>query len=398
MCSIVRCIALQLAAVLLLAGAAAAQEPSPPDQSQQTDQEAAVKKGVQWLQTQQENQSVFDNSLSILLAKSLISSNDLGIDVAEVQPALRAQLNLAEGSGLAVTAVPADGPGAKAGIKPHDVLLQVGGTPVGNTEQLAEALKIAAGKPVKIEILRQGKTLTVEATPKSPWVAEVAYPDGPVTTWARVNVNQEPPYRIGVVLAEADDTLRAQVGLAAGEGLIVTEVFPDSPAAKAGIQAHDVLVILDGRRLSTVDAANAQIQEIKEGEVELKLLRGGKDLLLKIAPQMESTEATTVEGFNRGLTIWSDGACPAAQAQSRQCTSCHKDPFPGLRHPKHVISDYHTLRRWFVVPQAAAGSPQEQVNQLKEQLAKMQETLSMLEASLAVSAAKEESQKPEEKK
>jgi serine protease Do len=396
-----RCFQLALG-TLLLASVAIAQEAPPPVQKQPENTDAAVQKGIQWLNRNHAVDLQFDNSLSLLLASKLVSSNDLGVDLAEIQPSLRAQLNLAEGAGLVVTAVPDDSPGAKAGLKPHDVLVNIGTTSVDNLAQVAEALQKAQGesadKTAMLGIVRQGKSLTVKAVPKSPWVAELAFADVPVTAWSRVNVNVEPRYRIGVVLSEADDTLRAQVGLAAGEGLIVTEVFPDAPAAKVGIQPHDVLVILDGKRLSAVDAVNAQIQEIKEREVELKLLRGGKELLLKIAPQKESTEATTVDGFHRALTIWSAGACPAAQAQSRQCTSCHADPFPEWKHPK-AVNDYHALRQWILMPQAAAGSPQEQVNQLKEQLAKMQETLSTLEAALQSAATKEESQpKPEEKK
>lgn len=389
--------------ILMLVGTAAAQE-TPPEQKPPTNQDAAATLGVQLLKSSPGTELQYDNSLSVLLAKNLISSNDLGVDLAEIQPALRAQLNLAEGVGMVVTSVPDDSPGEKAGLKPHDVLVNIGTASVGNLEQVAAGLQKAPGesadKTAMLGVIRQGKSLTIKATPKSPWVAELAITDAPVTAWTRVNVNHEPRYRIGVVLSEADETLRAQVGLAAGEGLIVSEVFPDTPAAKAGIQPHDVLVILDGKRLSTVDAANAQIQEIKEREVELKLLRGGKEIALKIAPQKEAAETTSVsvDQFRRALTIWSAHGCPAAQAQSRQCASCHSDPFPQWKMPQR-IHDYHMLRQWITQQPAAAGSPQEQVNQLKEQLAKMQETLSTLEANLQAGAAKEETQpKPEEKK
>ena len=390
-------VAYGLTSCLLLNCAAYAQQ-SPPDQKPPpAPDSAAVQNGIRFLNAQPGAGLQFDRSLSLLLAKNLVSSNDLGIDVAELQPALRAQLNLPEGAGLVVSAAAEDSPGAKAGLKPHDVLLVVAGVSVGNTEQLAEALKRADGKPVKIELLRQGKPLAVEATPKSPWVAEIAFADAPVTAWTHIHVNQEPRYRIGVVLNEADETLRAQVGLAAGEGLIVGEVFPNSPAAKAGLKPHDVLVILDGKRLTAVDAINAQIQEIKEREVELKLLRGGKEVSLKIAPQKETAEATFLDAANGALTIWNPGSCPA-QAQTSNCAGCHQNPFPDAQYHGR-LRDYWALRQWMVQQPAPVGSPQEQVNQLKEQLAKMQETLSALDATLQAAAAKEETQpKPEEKK
>jgi hypothetical protein len=281
-------------------------------------------------------------------------------------------------------------------MKPHDVLLKVGDAAVGNTEQLAEALKKSGGKPVRVELLRQGKARTLDVTPKSPKVAEIAFSDAPVTAWSRIDATREPRYRIGVVLSEADDTLRAQVGLAADEGLIVTEVFPDAPAAKGGIQPHDVLVILDGKRLTTVDAINAQIQEIAEREVEVKLLRSGKELTLRIAPAKEAAAEFKILD-RQPLTIWSAGSCPMV-VQSSNCVKCHQNPNQFWNHGG--LRDYAALPQWVVKQPAQAGSPQEQVNQLKEQLAKLQQTLTALEASLAAEKDKpaESPNRPEGKK
>lgn len=404
MIATLRNVILSIGAVLLLATVATAQE-TPSRETKESNQDAAVEKGIQWLQAQPAGEFQFDNSsLDFFLSSKLVSSNDLGVDVGEVQPALRAQLNLPEGTGLAVTGVPAEGPGAAAGLKPHDILLSVGGARVGNSEQLAEALKNAEGRSVKIEILRQGKPLTLEATPKKPHFAEIALSGMnadrfDVDGGTLFKLKQEPRYRIGVVLSEADDTLRAQVGLAAGEGLIVTEVFPDTPAAKAGIQPHDVLVILGGKRLSSVDAVNAQIQEIQDREVELKLLRSGREVTLKIAPVKEAA-ATFADLDRQRLTIWNLAWCPAQQVQTFKCRNCHADPFLNQHWEAASRHDYHALREWIDKKPAAAGSPQEQVNQLKEQLAKMHETLSTLEASLAAAKEKpaETSDQPDGKK
>ena len=374
---------------LMMAADVIGQEPSAAEQKQQTRDEAAVTQGIRWLHARQGADLQYDKTLSVLLADKLVSSNDLGVDLVEIQPALRAQLNLAEGTGLVVTTVPDNSPGASAGLKAHDVLVNIGAIKVGSLAQVAEGLQKAQGesadKTVMLGVIRQGRTLTLKAVPKSPQIAEVILGDAPVALWSKVDVKTEPRYRVGVILSEADDTLRAQVGLAAGEGLIVTEVYPDTPAAKAGIQPHDVLVILDGKRLSTVDAVNAQIQEIKEREVELKLLRGGKEVTVKIAPQKEAADLAQYQDFARAWTIWNPGVCPG-QARAQQCTSCHQNPFPEWK----ADADYHRqLGLWLARTKAAeAGSPQEQVNQLQEQLAKMQETLSTLEASLAAAEEK----------
>src|SRR5262245_31188601 len=51
------------------------------------------------------------------------------------------------------------------------------------------------------------------------------------------------PY-LGIATVEASDTLSAQLGIRSGTGLVVTYVATDSPAAKEGLQKHDVLARL----------------------------------------------------------------------------------------------------------------------------------------------------------
>src|SRR6476659_10127494 len=46
---------------------------------------------------------------------------------------------------------------------------------------------------------------------------------------------------LGIVLGPVDESLAAQLNLQDGVGVLVRAVMPDSPAAKAGVQQHDVI-------------------------------------------------------------------------------------------------------------------------------------------------------------
>ena len=63
----------------------------------------------------------------------------------------------------------------------------------------------------------------------------------------------EPPEAIslafGVRVSRATDLVRRHLSLGHGVGLVVEDVAPGSPAARAGIQAYDVLVEVDGQTL-----------------------------------------------------------------------------------------------------------------------------------------------------
>jgi hypothetical protein len=84
------------------------------------------------------------------------------------------------------------------------------------------------------------------------------------------------PY-LGVATKEVSEALGAQLGLQDGAGLVVTFVAPDSPAAKAGLQKHDVLVRLGEQTL----VHPAQLRKLvhvhkPDDAIELVFYRSGK--------------------------------------------------------------------------------------------------------------------------
>ena len=82
---------------------------------------------------------------------------------------------------------------------------------------------------------------------------------------------------LGVATEESSETLGAQLGLNPGEGLVVTYVASESPAAKAGLQKNDVLVEFEGQSLVHPAQLRKLVQVRKEGDtVKLTFYRGGK--------------------------------------------------------------------------------------------------------------------------
>jgi len=99
-----------------------------------------------------------------------------------------------------------------------------------------------------------------------------------------------PRFWLGLSLGGLDETLRLHLGIAPGTGLIVNSVENDSPAAKAGVMVNDVLLKLDGKAISTVEALAAQIQEIGAKSVPLELVRRGKPAMLTVSPEQRAAQ------------------------------------------------------------------------------------------------------------
>jgi len=88
----------------------------------------------------------------------------LGAHVEKPDATLVEQLDLPKGQGLVVGQVKPDSPAAKAGLKPHDILLEINGKPVpDNVAELAKALTdIKADQKVDAVVLRKGKKETIK--------------------------------------------------------------------------------------------------------------------------------------------------------------------------------------------------------------------------------------------
>ncbi len=107
---------------------------------------------------------------------------------------------------------------------------------------------------------------------------------------------KESPW-LGLSTEETSEVLAAQLGLNAGEGLTVTYVAPDSPAAKAGLQKNDVLVEFDGQLLVLPAQLRKLIRLHKEGDtLKLVYYRSGK----------KETASATVGKTSGRERLWQD--------------------------------------------------------------------------------------------
>ncbi len=96
-------------------------------------------------------------------------------------------------------------------------------------------------------------------------------------------------YMIGVSCVPVSESMRSQLGLDDGNGLVVT-VPPedDSPAANAGIKQHDILTHADQQELNSLTDLVEAIQQAgkDEQELSLTLIHKGKEKAVQVTPKM----------------------------------------------------------------------------------------------------------------
>ena len=93
---------------------------------------------------------------------------------------------------------------------------------------------------------------------------------------------------LGVHAIPIDDALRSQLGLE--ERLLVQHVVPESPAAQAGLQQYDIVLRFGDTEIHTLDQLLQAVDENKEREVALTILRGGKQQTMQVKPAVRPAE------------------------------------------------------------------------------------------------------------
>ena len=95
--------------------------------------------------------------------------------------------------------------------------------------------------------------------------------------------------RIGVTTMELTKQLADYFGIADGKGVLVTSVADDSPAAKAGLKAGDVITAVDGEKVDGSGDLSRAINKRKDGSVTLTVVHNRNQRTVTVTP----TEAQT---------------------------------------------------------------------------------------------------------
>ena len=89
---------------------------------------------------------------------------------------------------------------------------------------------------------------------------------------------------LGVAIQPLDSDMAKALNLPENSGVLVSDVTKDTPAAKAGVQRGDVIMSVEDHKVRTTgELRNAIAAAGVNRTVKLKLLRGGKELELRVA-------------------------------------------------------------------------------------------------------------------
>jgi len=163
----------------------------------------------------------------------------------------RNRLGVTVGSGVVVAEVLPNTPAVDAGLARGDVIEMVNGTPILSATDLRDAVHRAeTDADVVLRVVRGANAREARA-------------------------------RLGAEHEKAEG--RNRLGVTAGSGLIVAEVLPDSPAAKAGLRHGDLIDEVNGTAVASGEQLRDLVQKLPAGaEVPVRLTRAGKQKEVRV--------------------------------------------------------------------------------------------------------------------
>ena len=194
----------------------------------------------------------------------------LGVSVQDLNQALAESFGLQRPDGTLVASVANGSAAAAAGLKPGDVIVEVNGQPLVRSGGLSSLIGMAApGERVKLKVWRDRSAREIDAKLGTADDAEKQATDtGGAAQGGQLGLALRPLTR--------DERREAQVE----QGLLIENV--GGAAARAGIEAGDVLLAINGRPVQSIE----QVRSVLNGKpksVALLVQRDGDKIFVPVA-------------------------------------------------------------------------------------------------------------------
>ena len=197
-----------------------------------------------------------------------VSHGRLGIGIQGLNQALAQSFNLPDSNGALVGTVEKDSPAAKAGFKTGDVIRKIDNAAVTDSTDVTSRIgNMAPGTKVNVEVWREGKPVTLTATIGTFDDTEKV---------ASAGNSAQGQGKLGVAVRPLTQDEKSELG---HDGLVVENAT--GPAARAGIQAGDVIVSVGSVKVATLDELKRQIDKAS-GHVAVLIDRNGQKIFVPV--------------------------------------------------------------------------------------------------------------------
>ena len=228
----------------------------------------------------------------------------LGVSTEDVSKENLTRYGMRDVRGVGVTEVLKDSPAEKAGLRKDDVILRFEGESVTSVRKLTRLVsESSADQTVRLTISRGGVEQEVTATlSKRDFngllrgkINDEVW-KGMEKDWPKIELGKLENLgdgnfvfalgnrRIGVSTQTLSKQLAEYFGVRDG-GVLITSVTENSPAAKAGLKAGDVITAIDGEKVTSPGDLTRSLNKKETGDVSLTVMRDKSIRTVTLTPE-----------------------------------------------------------------------------------------------------------------
>jgi len=205
-----------------------------------------------------------------LMETGSVARGFLGVVIQDISPDLAEALGVNPHSGVLIAQVGPDSPAKKSGIQDGDIITAFNSKPVTNSNGLRYAVaELKPGSKVPVELIREGKTMTLMAlVGNQPGKEVVKAPNGN---------NEKTTGILGMTVAPLDQVQAKNLGYSGLNGLLVTQVAPGGPAFEVGIRQGVLIMEVNRKPIRSVSDFKREVKKTPKGKKILLLAREGEN-------------------------------------------------------------------------------------------------------------------------
>jgi serine protease Do len=176
-----------------------------------------------------------------------------------------------------------EGPASKAGMRVGDVIVEFGGKPVKNSDELVSMVSATApGTTVPVKVMRNKRSQTINITIEELDVE--AERDERVQAQPESRPDEPTVTGFGMSIEPVTPARARRLNLPAGTGgAIVSDVEPGGAASRGGIIPGDVITDINGQKVTSVDQVSKALEAVADGRTaRIIVVRGGREVLVMV--------------------------------------------------------------------------------------------------------------------
>jgi serine protease Do len=205
-----------------------------------------------------------ENIMKQLIDKGKVVRGWLGVTIQDVNENTAKVLNLKDAKGVIIGDVVKDSPADKAKLKSSDVVIELNGEKVANTDELRNRIAaITPGTKVDLTVIRDEKKMNIT----------VKLGELPDDIDQLAATTEKSKSNIGITVSSITPQIASQFDIDENEpGVIITRVDQGSVAERANLRVGNIIKKINKDEIKSVKDYNRAMEKLEPGDPVLMLI------------------------------------------------------------------------------------------------------------------------------